>query len=498
MDERRAREVTLLESLELADPPHEAWLEDDRAWADRVARESWRGQAEAARGGRAARRATLEGFAAERARHALHRLGDREPRLVRALLPPGATAWRSGALLVALVVAFALGVAADAIGASRHVNLLAPPFWGVLGWNLVVYVLLVAWPLVRVARGRRAASAGPFGRWAETWAGHRPRTSWAARGPVVHAFATRWSARTRGLSMLRGETLLHAGAAALALGLIAGLYARGLVLDYRAVWESTLLDAERAHALVATAFAPAAWLTGIAPPELASASAFAALRTEAGQAGGGAPAAPWLHLMATTLALGVVLPRVLLALGCALAAGWRSRHVALPLDAPYYRRLAALVGGRAARIDVRPYAMTPTPQVTLALQALAAAAFEPLERYAVAPGVPFGEDEGPLAPDPGATQVLALFDLAATPEPEHHGRFLERLRAALPEGATLHVLVDGSAFVRRFAGMPERLAERRAAWTRFAQAAGQPLAIVDLGADAPSPADVAALRSVRG
>ena len=51
--------------------------------------------------------------------------------------------------------------------------------------------------------------------------------------------------------------LMHALAAALALGLIGGMYLRGLVFDVRAGWQSTFLDAGSVHAFLATALAPA-------------------------------------------------------------------------------------------------------------------------------------------------------------------------------------------------------------------------------------------------
>ena len=42
-----------------------------------------------------------------------------------------------------------------------------------------------------------------------------------------------------------------------------------LGLEYRAGWESTFLDAARVRALLGFALAPAAWLTGIALPDVA-------------------------------------------------------------------------------------------------------------------------------------------------------------------------------------------------------------------------------------
>ena len=62
MDERRAREVTLLEAFETMQPASPSWSDDDRRWADRVA-------VEAVRPGSAP-----DTFIATRAGHALQRL----------------------------------------------------------------------------------------------------------------------------------------------------------------------------------------------------------------------------------------------------------------------------------------------------------------------------------------------------------------------------------------------------------------------------------------
>jgi len=467
MDERRAREVTLLEAFETAQPASPSWSDDDRRWADRVALEAATpGSAPAA-------------FVATRAGHALQRLAPREPALARAQAQP---AWRAGGLIAIALIAFALGIAADGLDSGRRINLLAPPFWGVLAWNLAVYVLLVAMPIVRVAR-RYPVRRGPIVRAAEILLRLRQRLPSAASGGAAGAarrYAGLWLARSRGLSLLRAETALHTGAAALALGLVAGLYARGLVLDYRVGWESTFLDAGAAHALVTTVLGPAAALSGIGLPDAAT---FAALRIAPGAPAAAAPAAPWMHLIALTLALVVVVPRLVLALACGFAAAWRSRRFPLPLGEPYFQRLLRLGAGSAARVVVVPYAATPSPQATLGLRALLAATLGNTSHLDVriAPLVPFGAEDvapGEIAAD--TTHAIALFDLGATPEAEHQTRFLRTLAAALPPGAALAAIVDASAFARRFAGLDGRVAERREAWRLWSEGAGTAAVTVDL------------------
>ena len=465
MNERRARDVTWLEAFESARPLAPSWSDDDRAWADRVALEA------------VAPEVPGDEFVAQRASHALQRLGPREPALQRIA---GAGVRHRGWIGVIALIAFALGIAADTIGASQRIDLLAPPLWGVLLWNAVVYLLLIVWPVVRLARGSRETKQ-PLVRAMEKLlqTRHRlPRLSAGGSATAVRGFAALWLERSRPLAALRAETTLHAGAAALALGLIVGLYARGLVLDYRAVWESTFLNVAAAHGVVTTVFGPAARLSGIALPDEAG---FAALRFVHGGTVTGAPAAPWIHLIALTLLGAVVVPRALLAFACAGLASARTRRFALPLDSPYFQRLLRLRKGGPARISVHPYGSTPTPQATLGLRALLAASLGRQLELRFAPPVAFGaEDEAAPSVATDCTHAVALYELGATPEAENQGRFLQALRAAVPRGAMVAAIVDATQFERRFAAVPGRVAERREAWRAWGEALGVTAVAADL------------------
>jgi len=475
MDERTAFAATGLEAFETAEPRSPNWTEADRAWADRVA-------LDAAPSG-----APLEAFAGTRSRHALQRLGPREPALARLQGPSLREArWT----VLAVVLAFVVGVLADGLAGSRYINLLAPPMWGVIAWNVFVYLGLLVWPLVQLSR-RGSDPRGPIVRSVAERIGRRirlPRLTAGSSAAALHRFAALWLERSRSLATRRAETLLHLAAAALALGLVAGLYLRGLVFDYRAGWQSTFLTPEVAHAIVTTLLAPASRLSGIALPDVA---AFAAMRTVDGQAAGSAPAAMWIHLLALTLVLVVVLPRALLALVAHARSRWRASRFPLPLEQPYYQRLARLQQGGSAKVVVFPYGSVVSPQATLGLRSLLADAFGPRVALDVAPGVAFGaEDEAALAVPPGTSHAIALFDLSATPETENQGRFLSRLVATLPAGAALAVLLDESQFARRFAGLDDRLAQRREAWRLWGEAHGSvPLALALEGpaaAEAPA------------
>jgi hypothetical protein len=276
---------------------------------------------------------------------------------------------------------------------------------------------------------------------------------------------------------------MHLAAAALAGGIVAGLYLRGLVLDFRAGWQSTFLDADVVHALLATLLAPAAAVTGIVVPDVA---AIGAMRIEPGQVPL-ASAAPWIHLFAATLGLAVIAPRMLLAAGAGVQAWRRARRIEVALDEPYFQRLLAEAGRGLARVQVLPHGAPPSAQAALGLRALLARVFGEGVELRMAAATPYGNEDQPPPPEPGATLQLVLCDLAATPEPEVHGRLLELLRS---RPAPVLVVADTSAWRARFAALPQRVAEREAAWRAFAQAHGVRLLAVAL--DAVDRADDAA------
>ena len=311
-------------------------------------------------------------------------------------------------------------------------------------------------------------------------------------------FANLWLRCSAPLSAARAATLLHASAAALALGLVAGLYLRGLVLDYRAAWESTFLSAASAHTFLAVVLAPAVALSGIALPD---ATGFEALRSAHGNATPGASAAPWIHLMALTLLGFVVLPRAALALAGAGRARWLARHVELPLGDAYFQRLTNLLSGNLARVVVLPFASTPNPQAALGLRALLAPVLGDGLQLQVGPTTAFGaEDSAAALIAAGTTLVIALFELTATPEADSQGRFAQQLAAHAPAGAATVLLIDEAAFKQRFRTDVQRLAQRRDAWRSFAEGLGSVPVFVDLAAVDPAAgvqADQALQRALR-
>jgi hypothetical protein len=89
-------------------------------------------------------------------------------------------------------------------------------------------------------------------------------------------------------------------------------------------------------------------------------------------------------------------------------------------------------------------------------------------------------DEARLAAPPADAGAVALLTLAATPERETHGLFVQTLAAQAGGPRRVTVLVDESSFRLRFGSA--RLAERREAWQRMLGDLGHAPVFADLSA----------------
>lgn len=466
MNETTAGEVLLLRAYETAGVA--TWTEADRAWASETALQ------------RVGAQAPVEDFIAARAQLALPRLAQRDPLLARCC---GWRPWRLGWLVFAVVLGLAAGLLVDRIGNAQRINLLAPPVWALITWNLAVYVWLLGSALCGLSSPgwlRRGVSA-----WLQHWRMRRLTNDSGARANAWQAFAADWAAQSLPLNGARVALALHLGAAALGLGLIAGLYLRGLVLDYRVGWESTFLDAGTVQRLLSTLFAPASALSGIALPDVAGVMA---LRLPAGAPQAAASAAPWIHLYALQLAGLVVLPRLALALSASWRARRLQRHFVLPLQEPYFQRLQWQQRGNRTLVQVWPHAQTPDAAAQAALKTLFTRVFGEGLQLQLAPTVAYGAEDEPRAPVPDGTLRVALFDLGATPEAESQGRLMRSL------AAPALLLVDEAAFAQRFGAGSSRLPERRQAWSGLAASLDCGVVFVNLRA-ADAAAAAAALKA---
>ena len=424
-----------------------------------------------------------------RARALLAQLSVRHPVLQGVHGLAGGASWTAW---VIVALGLLVGVALSALDGTRRINIIAFPLLALVAWNLLVYVSLV----VRALAARRAGTlrhrllprvlAEASGRAVAALA-TRSRAFDALLGEALARFTREWLEASKPLLLARAVRAFHVGAAAVGVGLIAGLYLRGIGLDYQAGWSSTFLDATQAHRVASIVYAPASWASGIALPDAAR---FEALRWEGG---GGEGAARWIHLLAVTALIFVVVPRLLLALFATFSVMRLQARAPRPAWLPaYFRSVFGSVVGSIERgvALVAPYGYEPDPQALERLRAWlpeVVGASLPVDlRASVSHG---GEDAflESFADRGGgiADVVVVLFNMASTPEDENHGVLLagarDRLARDRPQ-AQLVVAVDESPYAARMGEDSARVAERREAWRTFVAARGLEARFVKLGA----------------
>ncbi len=493
MNIQSLRAVLLVQSIEESDRGGEVLPLADRAEATRTAVREARGGPIHQKGTELSRAAG--DFLARRAEWLLARVRARSPAVDHVLAVAGGVTWLGRVVLVAAML---LGLSLSALDGSHRINILSFPLIGLIAWNLFVYAALI---VARVRRRRsRGLGPGPGAFWSghfyERWIGRRVdallHQSTRFNAPLAAAlrrFTSEWTAVVHPLLLERAKRLMHLAAAFVALGLILGLYVRGLVFRYEAGWESTFLGAPSAHTLTVLFYGPAAM---VARFDLPAPDAIRALRWT-GSSGGG-EAASWIHLIALTTALYIVVPRWILA-GLSQLRLWRlSSNPPPPASLLAHARtlLVSAAGGVALEsVSVIPFAYQLGPDSTEGLKILLSGALGGGATIEVRDPVQYGEEEelrrhlgqGGLGP---AQWVVLLMTVASTPEAENHGAVIGAVRDELAQTASappLLVVVDTGPYALRMQGdasLEARLEERVRLWSEFVASYGLRACIVNL------------------
>jgi hypothetical protein len=486
MHERALRTVLLIRSIDEGDAVGEVISLAERAEATRSATQVDGPLRPAAAGGALSR--DTERLLVRRAELLFDKLRARSPMVGQMLALAGGVSWLGPVLLL---LAFASGVSLSALDGSRQINVIAFPLLGLIAWNLLVFIVLIA---ARLSPRRHAAHswlARLYERWLRGRVEALQRRSSLFNVPLSQAlqrFASEWAAVAKPLVVLRGKRLFHLCAALVALGLIAGLYVRGIVLRYDAGWDSTFLGPRSARALLTVLYGPASVVSGIPLP--ASDEALAALRWKG--AAGGVPAAPWIHLIAVTALLYIVLPRSLAIVASSLGLLRLARHPALPASLVPYARALLLQSGEAPALSTRviTYAYEPSRASLDGLRALLSGALGGAVELAPTTAIAYGQEDA-LAERLRGERVhtadchVLLMSLAATPERENHGLVIAAVRDRIggARDGGLLVLVDEAPYAARMHGdasFERRLDERRRAWRDFVGLQGLQACIADL------------------
>lgn len=480
MNELVARDVVLVRAIETADRKSEILTENDRQYATRSAKELAQWQASDSQS-----QVTADHFLQQRAEQILKRMAERTPSF-------GAYVKRRNSLHALLnlvpVLALVVGAGLDRIANPHRVDLLSAPLLLIIGWNLLVYIAMLVWMLLpsRSSRWRnqgliRALRAGRSA---------LPRKMPTVLANAVLAFTAEWTALSSKLTGARLGRTMHISAALFAVGAMLSLYARGVLTQYAAGWESTFLSAQQLHSLLSVLFFPA---VSVFPLQAFSIADIEALRFTL--APSPMDGARWVHLYVATLFLLVVMPRALLAAVAHWQATRLSQSFPLDFEQPYYRKLIAAFNGASGQLRVIPYSFTLDEARDKGLKAIAATLLGEHAQVLLRPSIPYGDEpQDALADiawsDPGVTLTAVLFNLAATPEKENHGALLKYLLAKSPR--PIAVLIDESAYLERVGGQTggkRRMVERIALWQQFCSFHHAPATLVNLIDSAAHPLD---------
>jgi hypothetical protein len=472
MNEQVARNVVLVRAIETIDQKREILSDDDRMYASRSANELAQWQASDSKSA-----VTADHFLEQRSEQILKRLAERTPAFASFLRRRGGF---KGLSIALPVIALLLGAGLDRITDPHRVDLLSAPLLLIIGWNLLVYLVLFAWMFVPSSKTGWASSN--LLRRLSAGKAALPRKLPHTLSAALVEFMAEWSRLSGKLTRARLSRTVHLSAALFALGAMLSLYARGVLTQYSAGWESTFLDAAQVHSILSVLFAPAVFIFNLQGFSIADIEALHFTQT-ASSAGG----ARWVHLYAATLVLLVVLPRLVLA----AVANWQAKrlatHFPLDLEQPYFRKLGDKIGkAEPGILRVLPYSFTVDEARDRGLSAVAGMLLGEQARVMLRPSSPYGEEpqdalQETNLDDANVTVTAVLFNLAATPEKENHGAFLDYLVRGTARGIT--VLIDESGFLERVgtpAGGDARVAERIALWQQFCNFHRAPATIVNL------------------
>lgn len=326
---------------------------------------------------------------------------------------------------------------------GRLINVLALPLMSLLLWNaaMIVASLVMEW--------RASATTVGLPKLLRDRVLKHSHQAHELSGIIIERFHARVDPLLAARLTSRARAWLHTGAAILALGTIAGMYAKGWSRDYRAVWESTLLNQHTAAKFLSALYRPASAVLGIEVPV----AQMAAMRAGPGQSPVPQPALPWIHLYAVTLFLLVMLPRIALAALSMWRGGQRINLAWSKFDwSMHEARLKSAISGSGLVVDVLSLGWRagdePRDRWSTALrEQLGALA---LLQFQLVPA----DDLEMFAQQwhSHASTTVIVFNAATTPELEVHSAFARDLRTQLlaqNEDCRLLALVDAHSLHER-------------------------------------------------
>lgn len=379
------------------------------------------------------------------------------------LTPP---TWINAALIG---VAFIVGLLTDQLASTdSRINLLSLPFFGVLLWNILVYLMLL------ISGFKRGGE--------RDFLGLRKLLSF-----VEYNAAAKRLRKTKTLTSLMQPFSKHYAAAAFhmaalffVLGMIASVLLRGVGTAYVVGWESTWFASspEIVYQIIAITYGICTNFLGPMPNILEVANMrFDRLAIS----GVDASAGLWLMRMIVMLALFVVIPRFFLAFKHWLQIRKLKSNYPLDLSERYYGDILRAWRAEAVSLDLLiPQTLDDQKSIESAYRFAEALGFNLAEvknhRWSVE------TDDIPLTLEARnqGQQVWALMNATTTPEHEVQGISLEKVTEKMGKTPVI-LLVDMAAYMARFGDFADRIESRKELWTNFAKSCKLPVVFYHSG-----------------
>lgn len=385
-----------------------------------------------------------------------------KPHAVR-FMAPGWLSW------VLFVVAFVLGLVTDQFASTEsRINLLAFPFFGVLLWNVLVYLC----SLISMIFRRRPSDILGLRRFFEFLEDRfisSEKTSSSALRQLAQPFTRHVASRA-----------FHLAALGFVLGVIASVSLRGIGTSYIVGWESTWFaeSPEVVYNIIHYTYGALTNFIGPMPNILELANMrFDRLAIH----GTDAAASDWLLRMIVMLTIFVVIPRVLMVLYHTIQIARLKRRFPLDIEQRYFSQILRTWRAEAMVLDLL-VPMTNNSQATV----------ESAYRLAEAMGFNLSEvknhvwdlqsEDAPLSLQvvSQSQQVWALMNATTTPEAEVQGAAIEAVRQRIGK-TTLVLLVDMAGYMARFGDFSDRVTFRKELWKEFAAQIGVPVVFYHAG-----------------
>ena len=379
------------------------------------------------------------------------------------LVPPSWLTWALFAL------AFLMGLLTDQFASTgSRINLLSLPFFGILTWNIFVYLALFISGFKENNRRDFFGIRLSFSFLQKNLLTKSLDKS-KALGQLMQPMLTEYSARA-----------FHLAALGFVIGMIVSVLLRGIGTAYTVGWESTWFaeSPEIVYQIIMVTYGFFTSFLGPMPNILEVANlrfdrlALSGVEVSAGL---------WLLRIIVMLCIFVVLPRLLLVLKHSFKIAQLKKNYPIDLGDRYFQEILKAWRAEELNLDL----MIPESNSNQA-------AIETAYRLAESLGfnlaevrnhtLDFSSDDAPLTLEQSgsAQQVWILMNGTTTPENEVQGHTVHLIQQKVGK-APVVLLVDMAGYVTRFGDFADRIQTRKDLWHEFATSCNVPVVFYHSG-----------------